>query len=933
VEAGLGSIMASYNRVNGLHSCESEALNATVKKLWGFDGFIISDWAAYFGTTTAADNGLDLDMYNGAFGSTPLGNAIADGNVPDIELTNMVQHILTAMFLAGDFDNPTKGKMSVVMTNSVHQQFARDCAAAGTVLLQNNGLLPLNTSTLQSIAVIGSAAYSAPISTAYGSSEVVLPYNITPLAGITNRAAGSGIAVNYSQGDGGNIAAAVSLAQTSSIAIICVGQRTGEGTDRTSLSLPNDDDALIRAVSAVNSNTIVVMYCSSATLMPWSTNIAASLVAWFSGQENGNALAEVLFGDVNPSGHLPVTFPVLSNQVPASTPAQFPGINGHASYSEGLDIGYRWYDANQVTPLFPFGHGLSYTTFGYSNLTVSAVSPSGQVQISFNLSNTGTRTGAAVPQLYLGFPAAAGEPPKLLKGFTKVTLTPGQTVPVTFNLDWQDLADWDPTARGWVVTPGTFQVLVGASAGDLRLTNSFTVGSVPSSDLANAALHQVVTASSGTNFTSTILTPSYGTNFSAVVDGDPTTGWNSAVSDPQWLMVDLGMMKDLSRVRLQWNTNYASAYALQLSTNATTWTTLFSTNGDLGGVEDILVTGRGRYVRMLGTTQGVAGTGYGLLELGVYAQPQTPYPGSVPVLPAQIEAENFDNGGEGVGYYNTTAGNPGGAYRTNEDVGIEPCTDTGGGYDVGYVNPGEWLEYTVNAPDPEAVYSISVRVASGSGGGQLRLRLDGTLLGTVTVTNTGGWQDWQTITLPNVPVAGATGSRALRVEVINGGFNLNWIQFNRVQLCGTNNIALGQRAYASSARASTNAPSAAFDGNPCSWWWSRSGDPQWLTVDLGSIQNVARIRLDWGSTDWINHSYGHSAYSQSYSLQFSTDGKIWTEVYANTNAIGSVNDLAVSGRARYVRMNSIREANTNGVALFEFEVYPGLRPVDNQDSH
>ena len=924
VQSGVGSFMASYNRINDLHSCENPFLNATVKKLWGFDGFIESDWAAYYGTTMAANDGLDIAMFTGTYGSGPLGNTIAAGNVTSAELADKVHRILTSMFLNGNFDNPTTGNFNATVTTTAAAQFDRTCAAAGTVLLQNkHSVLPLNTNSIHSIAVIGSVANTASISTAYGSSEVVLPYNITPLAGISSRAGGA-VSVNYSQGDGGNIPAAVALAQSSDVAIICVGQQTGEGTDRSSLSLPNDQDALISAVSAVNTNTIVVVYCSSATLMPWSTNIAAALVAWFPGQENGNALAQIIFGDVNPSGRLPVTIPANASQVPASTTAQFPGVLGHVAYSEGLNVGYRWYDANNIAPLFPFGHGLAYTTFGYSNLTVSAVSPSGQVHIGFDLKNTGLRAGAEVAQLYLGFPAAANEPPKLLKGINKVSLTPGQTQYLTFNLDWQDLANWDATARGWLVTPGMFQVYVGDSSRDLRLTNSFTVTAVPSSDLANAAMHQVVTASSGANFGAPIIAPAYGTNFGSVVDGNTGTGWSSAASDPQSIMVDLAMQKDLSRVRLQWNTNYASAYSIQLSTNAATWATLFSTNGDQGGVEDILVSGRGRYLRIVATQQGIPGAGYGLQEFEAYAPQQMPYGGSVPVLPAQIEAENFDNGGEGVAYYNTTVGNPGGVYRTNVDVGIEPCTDTGGGYDVGYVNPGEWLEYTVNAPDPEAIYSLSVRVASGSGGGQLRLRLDGAVLGTVNIPNTGGWQNWQTISLPNVPITGNTGSRALRVEVINSGFNLNWIQLNRVQVCSTNNLALNQPTWASSVQSGSYPATAAVDGDCRSFWWSSTSAAQWLVTDLGSIVNVARIRLDWVTENWVNGGYGQAAYSHNFSLQFSTDGNTWTNAYTTTNGIGSLNDLAVAGNARYVRMNSTQDINGNGVALYEMEVYTGL---------
>ncbi len=901
VRAGAGAVMASYNRVNSRYACESEALNATLKKLWGFNGWVMSDWGAIFSTVAGMNNGLDMDMYTGQFPSNNIATAIQSGNVPASELDSMVNRILTAMFQFGIFDNPPAGNLGSTVTNSANNQFACSAAAEGTVLLQNNGgLLPLNTSTVHSIAVIGSAANTSPISVGGGSASVNLPYNITPLAGITSRA-GGGVTVGYAQGDGASIPAAVSLAQSSQVAIVCVGQQTSEGSDRTNLSLPNNEDALISAVAAVNTNTIVVVYDSSATLMPWAGQVAAVLMAWYPGQENGNALAQVLFGDVNPSAKLPVTIPATSNQVPASTAAQFPGVSGHVSYSEQLLVGYRWYDANNVTPLFPFGFGLSYTTFGYSNLVVSAVSPSGQVQIGFDLTNTGSRTGAEVPQLYLGFPAAAGEPPKLLKGFQRISLAPGQTQHVTFNLDWEDLANWNSVARGWVVTPGQFQVMIGASSRDIRLTGALSSGSIPSSDLANAALHQPVTISS-------VFSAS--TPGSAAVDGDTTSAWSSQAGDPQWIQVDLGSIKDLSRVRLRWNTNYASSYAIQISPDGTNWTAIFNTNNDVGGIEDILVSGRGRYVRINGTVQGSPGNGYSLSELEVYSQPQAPFGGTVSSLPGVIQAENYDTGGESVAYYNTTVGNPGGAYRS-DDVGIEPTTDTGGGYDVGWLNNGEWLEYTVNVPDPEAIYSISVRAASPSGGGQLRLRLNGAVLGTVQIPNTGGWQNWQTVTMPQVPLAGGIGSQALRLEVLNAGFNINWISLNRAQICGTNNIALKQPASASSLESSSYPAASACDGDPTTRWSSQFSDPQWITVDLGSVQNIARVRLIW-----------ETASAESYSLQLSMNNSTWTNVYSTTNGPGGINDLAALGSGRYVRMYSTQRNTGYGDSLWEFEVYP-----------
>ncbi len=896
VRAGAGAVMASYNRVNSRYACESEALNATLKKLWGFNGWVMSDWGAGFSTVAGMNNGLDMDMYTYQFPANNITTAIQSGNVPASELDGMANRILTTMFQFGVFDNPPTGNLGSTVTNSANNQFARDAAAEGIVLLKNSGnLLPLNPSSIHSIAVIGSVAGTSPISTGGGSASVPLPYNITPLAGITNRA-GAGVAITYSPGF------VMSLIQTSQVVIVCVGEQTSEGSDRSSLSLPAGQDTLVSNVAAVNTNTIVVVYDSSATLMPWAGQVAAVLMAWYPGQENGNALARVLFGDVNPSAKLPVTIPASSNQVPTSTTAQFPGVSGHVSYSEQLLIGYRWYDANNVTPLYPFGYGLSYTTFGYSNLTVSAVSPSGQVRIGFDLTNTGSRPGAEVPQLYLGFPAAAGEPPKLLKGFQRISLSPGQTQHVTFNLDWQDLANWDATARGWIVTPGQFQVLVGASSRDIQLTGSFTVSSpIPSSDLANAALHQPVTVSSSF---------SAGTPGSAAVDGDTTSAWTSQATDPQWIQVDLGVIKDLSRVRLRWNTNYASSYAIQISPDGTSWTTIFNTNNDLGGTEDILVSGRGRYVQIYGTQQGLPGAGYSLSELEVYSQLQAPFGGTVSSLPGVIQAENYDTGGESVAYYNSTVGNPGGAYRS-DDVGIESTADTGGGYDVGWLNNGEWLEYTVNVPDAEAIYIISVRAASPAGGGQLRLRLNGAVLGTVQIPNTGGWQNWQTVALPQVPLAGGIGSQALRLEVLNAGFNINWISLNRVQICGTNNIALKQPASASSLESSGYPASSAFDGDPTTRWSSQFSDPQWITVDLGSVQNIARVRLIW-----------ESASAESYSLQVSTNNSTWTNLYTTTNGPGGINDLATLDSGRYVRMYSTQRNTAYGDSLWEFEVYP-----------
>jgi beta-glucosidase len=608
VRAGVGSICGAYNSVNGKWSSESPLLGVVIKTMWGFDGFVECDWGANFSMQHAIDNGLDLEMpYDTRFGS-PLSNSLDSGAISVSQLDEMVQRILIPMFRFGIFDNPPAGTVSTVVTSPDHAAFARNVATKGMVLLKNaGGLLPLNSASLHSIAVSGSVASTNPIWTGTGSAQVYLPYYDIPLNAISNRA-GTNVIITYDQGDsGGSIAAAVEAAQQADVAIVCVGEQTGEGADRASLSLPADQDALVSAVASANPHTIVVLYASAGTLTPWIDQVPAALVAWFPGQENGNPLASILFGDVNPSGKLPVTFPASSNQVPANTISQYPGTNLQVFYSEGLLMGYRWYDASNLAPQFPFGHGLSYTTFDYSNLVVSAVSPSGQVTIEMDLKNTGNRVGSEIAQLYLGFPPAAGEPPLQLKGFKKIFLVPGATKHVTFNLDWEDIARWDEVAHQWTVPVGVFNVFVGASSRDIRLRGSFIVSSlIPSSGVANRALFHPVTVSSGSN-----------SGFMAV-DGDPSTFWSSSGDGPQWITVDLGTTNNIVRVRLKWDANYARSYQIQISNNSNNWISVYSTTNGVGGTEDLVIERAGRYVRLYGT-QSATGLGYSLQELEVYS--------------------------------------------------------------------------------------------------------------------------------------------------------------------------------------------------------------------------------------------------------------------------------------------------------------------------
>ena len=277
------------------------------------------------------------------------------------------------------------------------------------------------------------------------------------------------------------ISQAAAAARSASTAVVVVSDDTEtEAADRPGLGLPSAQDELISAVAAANPHTVVVIDAGAPVTMPWLGQVAAVVDAWYPGESNGAALASVLYGATDPSGHLPVTFPRSLSQVPALTPAQFPGVGGQVQYSEGIDVGYRWYDAQNLTPLFPFGYGLSYTSFAFSDLRVTPSQLAGRgalVHVTARVTNTGPVAGAEVAQLYLGDPATAGEPPRQLKGFQKVTLGPGRSTVVSFTLDGHDLSYWSDPANGWVVPAGGFRVYVGDSSAlsGLPLRGGFTV--------------------------------------------------------------------------------------------------------------------------------------------------------------------------------------------------------------------------------------------------------------------------------------------------------------------------------------------------------------------------------------------------------------------------------------------------------------------------
>lgn len=408
-------------------------------------------------------------MPDDSFFGQALVNAVKAGNVTQARVDDMTLRILTAMFQVGIFDQPQTGDLSVDSRSAEHTRLARHLSATATVLVKNNeNILPINKNKVKTIAIIGDDGRDKPVVAGDGSGHVIPESIVTPFDGIAAKA-GSHIKVTYAPSN--PIDNAVKVAAAADIAIVFVATISGEGEDRATLALPDNQDALVAAVAAAQPNTVVVVHTPGAVLMPWEASVPGILVAFMPGQEDGNAIADVLFGNVNPSARLPVTFPLTNSQTPLTTPAQYPGINDQATYSEKLLVGYRWYDAAKVTPLFPFGHGLSYATFQYFDLHIVATAD--DVTVNFRLQNTGLVPGTEVPQLYLGFPAIAEEPPKQLRGFQKVKLTPGETQHVSFTIYPSHMSIWDVHDHKWKPVQGRFTAFVGSSSRDIRLLGSF----------------------------------------------------------------------------------------------------------------------------------------------------------------------------------------------------------------------------------------------------------------------------------------------------------------------------------------------------------------------------------------------------------------------------------------------------------------------------
>jgi beta-glucosidase len=475
-KGGAAAMMCSYAMVNGAYSCQNPSiLGIPLYQQAGFAGFVTSDWGAIHSTAPSANAGETVEMPFGGYFASALEQAVASGQVTQATFDTMVSRVLTQMFRFGMFDKAPSGSTTAIVAEPAHLATALQGDEEGTVLLKNNGILPLSPNGGESIAVIGTDASSGAVTDGAGSGGSTSSGTYDPLYSIQQRTAGTNVSVSYN--DGSNQASAVALAQASKVAVVFADDTYGhEESDTTTLNLPNGQDQLIEAVAAANPNTIVVLDDNSAILMPWLGQVAGVFEGFYQGQEFGQAIAALLFGDVDPSGHLPLTFPSSLSALPASSTAQWPGTNGTVSFSEGLDVGYRWYDANNVAPLFPFGFGLSYTTFSFGNLQVGTMA-NGKATVTATVTNTGGRTGTEVAQLYVGDPAAAGEPPHQLKGFQRITLNPGASGTVTFTLTPHDLASYDTASGNWIAGAGSYQILVGDSSRSLPLSGTLTLGS------------------------------------------------------------------------------------------------------------------------------------------------------------------------------------------------------------------------------------------------------------------------------------------------------------------------------------------------------------------------------------------------------------------------------------------------------------------------
>ena len=519
-EGNAWAIMGSYNLYNGQFNCHNEKLLVDILKgEWGFDGVVVSDWGGCRDDEEAVLNGLDIEMgtwTNGLTGAAsdgyrnyhmadPYLKGLREGKYTTRELDDKVRRILRTIFRTSMRPEPNYGRFVC----PEHYQAAREISAAGVVLLKNdNNALPLQVPEGGKILVVGENAVKYMV-VGGGSSNLKTAYEVNPLDGLKN-AFGDKAEVVWARGYVGDtstsynavstgqdltdnrspevlIAEAVELAKDADYVIFVGGlnksaHQDNESTDRLQITLPYNQEDVILALAEVAKNFVVVNISGSPVAMPWADSADAIVQGWYGGTESGNALADVLTGKVNPSGRLPFSIPFKYEDGPIKTEAQYPGIKAEddefwqTHYSEGVYVGYRWYATQEIPVQFPFGHGLSYTAFEYSNAKAakSSMTAAGTLKVSVEVANTGSVDGAEVVQLYIADPeASVDRPAKELKGFEKVFLKAGEKKTVTFEIDAEDLSYFDAEKHEWVAEPGEFQALLGSSSEDIKAMVSF----------------------------------------------------------------------------------------------------------------------------------------------------------------------------------------------------------------------------------------------------------------------------------------------------------------------------------------------------------------------------------------------------------------------------------------------------------------------------
>lgn len=491
-ESNVGTVMCAYNHLNSVYTCQDPYLLTDVlKKAWNYQGWVMSDWGATHSTVPSALAGFDQEMPTGVNYGGALKAAVQKGEVPMARLDDMVHRILRTEFALGVFDQEPVLRPVNPFTGA---EAAQRAAEKGIVLLRNaNGQLPLDAARIKSLAIIGehadagvlSGSGSDQVTPAEGNAVPNNPYGwhpSPPLKAMRERLPTAQVTFDNGQ----DVPRAAKVAAAADVAILFVHQHTGEGFDVRDLSLPHNQDALIAAVAAANPHCIVVLENGGPVTMPWLDKVNAVVEAWYPGIGGAEAITLIIFGDVNPSGKLPVTFPRSEADLPHPT---LPGLQYvpksdrpqwdvkvppfDANYDEGLKVGYKWYETEGKEPLFPFGFGLSYTTFAYSDVKAEAGKG---MQVTFSVSNTGQRAGAEVAQVYAVLPAASGEPFKRLIGWEKVMLAPGEAKTVTVTVDPLYLSIFNVQKNGWELLPGDYKVYAGGSSQTLPLSTTVHFG-------------------------------------------------------------------------------------------------------------------------------------------------------------------------------------------------------------------------------------------------------------------------------------------------------------------------------------------------------------------------------------------------------------------------------------------------------------------------